>query len=157
MLWEKIRELVRERKETGGKDEEVSPTKRVGGENDTEAEAADAIADSDSSDKELIIPEDDIAKYDKVRLQRGVSEDDKGSQAQDYSSHKRVPQENASAHIKTARADDAKREASVAVVQALDEVYYSKIFFFKPRKEDEHESLMQYVKLRRWGTSCQLW
>jgi hypothetical protein len=87
---EQIRELVRKRKETGGKDEEVLPTKRF---SDTEAEATDAIADSDSSDEELIIPEDDIAKYDQIRLQQGLAKTIKGSQAQDYSSHKRVPQD----------------------------------------------------------------
>ena len=34
-------------------------------------------------------------------------------------------------------------------MQALDQVYYSKSFYFKPRSSDEHERFMNYVKLRR--------
>jgi hypothetical protein len=36
-------------------------------------------------------------------------------------------------------------EASRAVVQAIDRVYNSSAFFFKPRSSEEHEHLMYYV------------
>jgi hypothetical protein len=50
---------------------------------------------------------------------------------------------------KTAFHDEARKEASVAIVQALDHVYRSEAFLLKPRKPDEHDFYMQFVKLRR--------
>ena len=40
-------------------------------------------------------------------------------------------------------------KAALAVVQAMDTVYYSSAFYVKPRSSEEHEHLMYYVKLRR--------
>jgi hypothetical protein len=50
---------------------------------------------------------------------------------------------------KTALHDEARKEASVAVVQALDHVYCLEAFLLKPRKADDHDFYMQFVKLRR--------
>jgi hypothetical protein len=40
-------------------------------------------------------------------------------------------------------------EASCAVVQAMDQVYYSAAFYLKPRPPAEYEHLRHYVKPRR--------
>ncbi len=50
---------------------------------------------------------------------------------------------------KTTLHDEVRKEAFVAVVQALDGVYRSEAFLLKPRKPDEHDSYVQFVKLRR--------
>ena len=50
---------------------------------------------------------------------------------------------------KVALEDESPNEASRAFVQALDKVYYSASFYFKPRSPDELEHLMSFVKLWR--------
>ena len=93
-------------------------------------------------------PEDDVGKYDHARLEQGLR------YIQGAEERKITPrtewllrfQKDA---YKIALEGEAPTEASIAVVQALDKTYYSNAFYFKPRLPDEHDHLMNYVKLQR--------
>lgn len=139
-----IRELVRKRKEM---DSEVeSPSKRLRTQaDDIERTEAD---DPYISDEDPIKPEDDLKKYDYQRLNNGLKKMTK------LAVRKVTPRTNEflKIHIdayKIALHDAVRKEASVAVVQALDQVYCSEAFLLKPRMADEHDFHMQFVKLRR--------
>lgn len=93
-------------------------------------------------------PEDDLDKYDQKRLQQGLRYIDGASK------RKITPrtQEFLKIHkeaYKIALNGDAPVTTSRAVVQVLDKVYYSTSFYLRPRSSDEHDHLMQYVRLRR--------
>ncbi|KAI9787510.1 MAG: hypothetical protein M1839_000040 [Geoglossum umbratile] len=93
-------------------------------------------------------PEDDLDKYDRERLQKGLR------YINGAAKRKITPrtQEFLKLHkdaYKAALNGGAPEKASRAVVQAMDRVYCSAAFYFKPRSPEEHKHLMHYVKLRR--------
>ncbi|KAI9772749.1 MAG: hypothetical protein M1840_000344 [Geoglossum simile] len=138
---EEIKTRVRER---DGSDGEERPTKRARAD-------TSALLPPGGDEQEVETPpkpEDDLDKYDRERLQKGLR------YINGAAKRKITPrtQEFLKLHkdaYKAALDGEAPEKASRAVVQAMDKVYYSAAFFFKPRSSEEHEHLMHYVKLRR--------
>jgi len=138
---EEIRERMRER---DGSDSEGRPTKRAR----ADTRALLPPGGDGQEVEELPKPEDDLDKYDRERLQKGLR------YINGAAKRKITPrtQEFLKLHkdaYKAALDGGAPEKASCAVVQAMDQVYYSAAFFLKPRSSEEHEHLMYYVKLRR--------
>ncbi|MCJ1306219.1 hypothetical protein MMC08_009037 [Hypocenomyce scalaris] len=138
---EEIRKRVRER---DGSDSEERPTKRARADTSTHLPP-----EGDGQEvEEPPMPEDDLDKYDRERLQKGLR------YINEAAKRKITPrtQEFLKLHkdaYKAALEGRAPEKASRAVVQAMDQVYYSAAFYLKPRSLEEHEHLMHYVKLRR--------
>jgi hypothetical protein len=138
---EEIRKRVRER---DGPDSEGPPTKHA------RANTNDLLPPGGDGEEvdEPPKPEDYLDKYDRERLQKGLRYINKAAK------RKITPrtQEFLKLHkdaYKTALDGEAPEKASLAVVQAMDEVYCSAAFYLKPRSPEEHEHLLRYVKLRR--------
>jgi hypothetical protein len=138
---EEIRKRVRER---DGSDSEGRPAKRA------RADTSSLLppGGDEQEVEEPPKPEDDLDKYDRERLQKGLRYINRAAK------RKITPrtQEFLKLHkdaYKAALDSEAPEKASRAVVQAMDQVYHSAAFYFKPRSSEEHEHLMCYVKLRR--------
>ncbi|KAK3169991.1 hypothetical protein OEA41_009376 [Lepraria neglecta] len=138
---EEIRERVRER---DGSDSEGRPIQRA------RADTSDLLPPGGDGQEveEPPKPEDDLDKYDRERLQKGLR------YVHEAAKRKITPrtQEFLKLHkdaYKAALDDGAPEKASRAVVQAMDEVYYSAAFFLKLRSSEEYDHFMRYVKLRR--------
>ena len=138
---EEIKKCVRER---DGSDSEGRPTNRARA--DTSA-LLPPVGDGKEIE-EPPKPEDDLDKYDRERLQKGLRYIN-GAAKRDITPR---TQEFLRLHkdaYKAALDAGAPEKASRAVVQAMDQVYYSAPFYLKPRSSEEYEHLMHYVKLRR--------
>ncbi|KAL2048000.1 hypothetical protein ABVK25_011096 [Lepraria finkii] len=138
---EEIRELIRKR---DGSDSEGRPAKRARADTSALLLPGGNGQEVEESPK----PEDDLDKYDRERLQKGLR------YINGAAKRKITPrtQEFLKLHkdaYKAALDGGVPEKASRAVVQAMDQVYYSAAFFLKPRSVEEHEHLMCYVKLRR--------
>ena len=138
---EEIRKRMRER---DGSDSEGRPTKRARADTSALLPPGGDGQEAEETPK----PEDDLDKYDRERLQKGLK------YINGAAKRKITPrtQEFLKLHkdaYKAALDGVAPEKASRAVVQAMDQVYYSAAFFLKPRSSEEHEHLMHYVKLRR--------
>ena len=138
---EEIKKRVRER---DGSDSEGRPKKRAR----ADTRALLPPGDDEQAVEEPPKPETDLDKYDLERLQKGLR------YINGAEKRKITPrtQEFLKLHkdaYKAALADEAQAETPRAVVQAMDQVYYSGSFYFKARSSDEHEKLMLYIKLRR--------
>ena len=138
---EQIRERVRER---DGSDSEGRVIQRA------RADTNDLLPPGGDGQEveEPPKPEDDLDKYDRERLQKGLR------YVNEAAKRKITPrtQEFLKLHkdaYKAALDGGAPEKASRAVVQAMDEVYYSAAFFLKRRSSKEHDHLMGYIKLRR--------
>ena len=138
---EEIRKHVRDRDSS---DSQGPPTKRM------RADTTSLLPpQSDDQDiEEPPKPEDDLDKYDRERLQKGLR------YIREATKRKITPrtEEFLKLHkdaYKAALNHEVPDQASRIVVQAMDRVYYSAAFHFKPRSSNEHERLMTYVKLRR--------
>ena len=93
-------------------------------------------------------PESELNNYNRERLQKGLRYIDEAAK------RKITPRTQVFLTLhkdayKVALEAQAPKKASQAVVQAMDEVYCSAAFYFKPRSSEEYEHLMLYVKLRR--------
>ena len=138
---EQIKKRIRDR---DGPEDEERPIKRA--RSDTNALL---LPDGDRKQMdEPPKPEDDLNKYDRERLQQGLGYINRAG--------KRIitprTQEFLKMHkdaYKVALDVEPSDKAALAVVQAMDTVYYKSAFYLKPRSSEEHEHLMQYVKLRR--------
>jgi hypothetical protein len=139
---EEIRARVRER---DGSDSEGRPAKRA-------RANTSALLPSEGDRQEEVEeppkPEDDLAKYNRERLQKGLRYINQAAKRKITPRTQEFLELHKDAY-KVALESEASEKASRAVVQAMDRVYYSAAFFFKPRSSQEHEHLMQYVKLRR--------
>ncbi len=93
-------------------------------------------------------PEDSLDKYDRARLQLGLRYIDGAAKRKVTPRTEEFLRQHKDAY-KVALESEAPNEASRAFVQALDKVYYSSSFYFKPRSPDEYEHLMDFVKLRQ--------
>ncbi|MCJ1481905.1 hypothetical protein MMC06_002066 [Schaereria dolodes] len=138
---EEIRKHVRER---DGSDSKRPPIKRA---------RADTRAllppDGDGQDvKEPPKPEEDLDEYSRERLQRGPRYINGAAKRKITPRTQAILKLHKDAY-KAALDNGAPEKASRAVVQAMDQVYYSAAFYLKPRSSKEHENLMHYVKLRR--------
>ena len=138
---EEIKTRVRER---DGSDSEERPRKR--GRADTGALLAPE--DDGQEVEESLKPEEDLDKYDRVRLQKGLR------YVNGAAKRKFTPrtQEFLRLHkdaYKVALDNESPDKASRAVVQALDQVYYSAAFYFKPASSEDYQRCMYFVKLRR--------
>lgn len=102
----------------------------------------------EQEDEEPPMPEDDLGKYDRDRLQRGLQYIDKAAKRNVTPRTQEFLNLHKDAY-KAALEDSAPGNASRAVVQVLDKVYYSAAFYFKPRSSKELEFHMLYLKLRR--------
>ena len=138
---EGIKKRVRER---DGSDNEGRSTKRAR----ADTSALLPLGGDEQEIEEPPKPEDDLDKYDRERLQKGLR------YINGVAKRKITPrtQEFLKLHkdaYKAALDGGTPERASRAVVQAMDQVYYSAAFYLKPRSSEEHEHLMHYVKLRR--------
>ena len=97
---------------------------------------------------EPLVPEDDLTKYDRERLQRGLSYINAATRRKITPRTQEFLKMHKEAY-KAALEESIPQIAAQAVVQAMDKVYHSSAFFFKPLTPDEHEECMYYVKLRR--------
>lgn len=138
---EEISKRVRKR---DGCDSEGRPTKRV------RADTSTLLPPGGHGQEieEPLKPEGDLRKYDQERLQKGLK------YINGVAKRKITPRTKEFLKLykdayKAALDVETPEKASCAVVQAMDQVYYSAAFFFKPRSSEEHEHLMHYVKLRR--------
>lgn len=133
---ETIQQLVRKRNEIGNGERSQSKRPKVRAGHLKPAEGGE----QEFEDEEVIKPEDDLGKYDHKCLQEGLGK------MKGVAKRKILPRtkEFVNMHInayETALYDETRREASVAVVPALDRVYFSAAFLLKPRQPDEHEFL----------------
>ena len=140
-LGEEVRKRVRDR---DGADDQGRPTKRA---------RADTSALLPPEGDQPIIPEppkpeDDLDKYDRVRLQQGLRYIDGATRRNITPRTQEFLKMHKDAY-KVALDGDAQDKAARAVVQALDQVYFSAAFYLKSRSLEEHKHLMLYVKLRR--------
>ena len=138
---EEIKKLGRER---DGSDSEGRPKKRARA--DTSALLPPVNDEQNIEDPPR--PESDLINYDRERLQNGLR------YVNEAAKRKVTPRTQVFLKLykdayKAALEVQASEEDSQAVVQAMDEVYYSAAFYFKPRSSEEYEHLMLYVKLRR--------
>lgn len=138
---EEIRKRVRER---DGSDSEGRPAKRARAETSALLPPGGDGLEVEEPPK----PEDDLDKYNRERLQKGLS------YINGVAKRKITPrtQEFLKMHkdaYKVALESEVPEKASCAVVQALDRVYCSYSFYLKPRSSKDHDDLMQYVTLRR--------
>lgn len=136
---EEIRKRVRER---DGSDSEGRPTKRARADTSALLPPGGDGQEVDEPPK----PEDDLDKYDRERLQKWLG------YINGAAKRKITPrtQEFLKLHkdaYKAALDGGAPEKASRAVVQAMDQVYYSAAFYLKPRSSEEYEHLMHYVRL----------
>lgn len=138
---EEIRKRVRDRDSSG---RQGPPTKRMR----ADTTSLLPLQSDDQDIEELPKPEDDLDKYDRVRLQKGLR------YVHEAAKRKITPrtEEFLKLHkdaYKTALNYEDSDQASRMVVQAMDRIYYSAAFYFVPRSPDDYERLMTYVKLRR--------
>ena len=138
---EEIRKRVRER---DGSDSEGRPTKRAR----ADTSALLPPGGDGQEVEEPPKPEDDLDKYDHERLQKGLRYISGEAKRKITPRTREFLKLHRDAY-KAALDSKAPEKASRAVVQALDQVYYSAAFYLKPRSSEEHEHLMHYIKLRR--------
>lgn len=138
---EEIRKRVRER---DGSDSEERSTKRA------RADTSSLLPPGGDGQEveEPPKPEDDLDKYDRERLQKGLRYINGAAKRKITPRTKEFLKLHKDAY-KVALDGRAPEKASRAVVQAMDQVYYFAAFYLKPRSSEEHEHLMHYVKLRR--------
>ena len=143
---EELKELKKRVREGDDSEDERRPTKRP------RANTSALLPPEPESHRQDISeppkPEDSLDKYDRARLQQGLRYIDGAAKRKITPRTKEFLRLHKDAY-KVALEDEAPDEASRAIVQALDKVYYSASFFFKPGSPDEHEHLMNYVKLRQ--------
>ena len=140
---EDIKELVRER---DGSDSKRRPIKRARA--DTSVLLPLPPGNDEQNIEDPLKPENDLNNYDRERLQKGLR------QINEAAKRKITPRTQVFLKLhkdayKAALEAQALEEASQAVVQSMDQVYYSAAFYLKPRSSEEYEHLMLYVKLRR--------
>lgn len=138
---EAIKKRVRER---DGSDDEGRPVKRSRADTITLL----PLGEDEEEIEEPPPPEDDLDKYDRERLQKGLKYVNGAVKRKITPRTKEFLNLHKDAY-KAALDGSSPVEASRAVVQAMDRVYHSTAFFFKPRSSEEHENLMRLVKLRR--------
>ena len=132
---EEIKNRVMER---DGSDSERRPTKRA------RADTSAILPPGNDPPK----PEIDLNNYDRDRLQKGliyITEAAKKKitpRTQEFLKLQKDAYEVALKH-------QASVEASRAVVQAMDEVYYSAAYYLKPRSSEEYDRFKLYLNLRR--------
>lgn len=137
---EEIKKRVRER---DGSETEGYPTKRARA-NTTTLLGPGEINTSDQPPT----PEDELRKYDRERLQRGLQYINAAAQRNITPRTQEFLKMHKEAY-KAALEEEVPQSTSQAVVQALDKVYHSSAFYFRSRTPEEHEACMFYVKLRR--------
>lgn len=138
---EEIKKRIRAR---DGSDTEEQPTKRA--RSDTSALLPPGNDEPNLEDPPK--PESDLNNYNHERLQKGLR------YVNEAAKRKVTPrtQEFLKLHkdaYKVALEGQAPAEAARAVVQAMDQVYYSAAFYLKARSPEEYDRLMSYLKLRR--------
>ena len=134
---EEIKNHVRNR---DGSDSEDRPIKRA------RANTGALLPPGNDEQNDPPKPEGNLSDYDRERLQKGLR------YINGATKQKITPrtQEFLKLHKDAYKAAlESPGEASQAVVQAMDQVYYSAAFYFKARSSEEYDSLMCYVKLRR--------
>ena len=138
---EEIRELVRERDGFHGEARLPNCPRAL-------TSAISAIGNDVQEFREPPRPEKSLDKYNRERLQRGLRYIER---ALDQNNTPRLLEflklhEDA---YQVALDDGPPMEASCAVVQAMDRVYYSAVFQLGPLSTEKYDHLMHYVKLRR--------
>ena len=138
---EEIRKRMRER---DGSDSEGRPTKRARAKSSALLPPGGDGLEVEEHPK----PEDDLDKYDRERLQKGLRSIN-GAAKQKITPRTREFLKLHKDAYTVALDSGAPEKASRAVVQAMDQAYHSFWFYFKPHSSEEHGHLMHYVKLRR--------
>lgn len=136
---EEIRKRIAER---DGEDNEQPSAKRARA--DTTAHLPAYLPQIDQPPK----AEADLNKYDYVRLQQGLSYVI-GEMKRKITPRTAAFLEYHKDAYKVALERDASDPASLAVVQYLDKVYASGVFYFKVASQQEQDQLDWYLRLRR--------
>lgn len=138
---EEIRKRVRER---DGSESKIYPAKRW-----KEDTSALLTPDGDEDEvEEPLKPEEDLDKYDRGRLLKGLKYMKAAAKQRITPRTLEFLKLHKDAY-KAALNEGAPVISSRAVVQAMDQVYFSAAFYLKPRSPEGHYHLMLYVKLRR--------
>ena len=143
---EELKKLKKRVREGDGSEDEGRPTKRPRANTSTLLPPEPEGHRQDISEPPK--PEESLDKYDRAPLQLGLRYIDGAAKRKVTPRTEEFLRQHKDAY-KVALESEAPNEASLAFVQALDEVYYSASFYFKPRSPEEHEHLMTLVKLRR--------
>ena len=138
---EEIKKRVRERDDT---ETEGIPTKRA--RSNTEALLSPELGEEDFTNPPK--PETNVNGYTRERLQKGLRYIN-GATKRNITPRTRQFLSLHKDAYKTALESESPSEASRAVVQAMDDVYYSAAFFLNPDSQDHYKRVMRYVKLRR--------
>lgn len=93
-------------------------------------------------------PKDSLDAYNRQRLERGLTYINHASKRKITSRTQTFFRLQKEAY-KIALNTTPPEPTSLAVVQALDRVYYSESFYLGSRTTEEHERLMMFVKLRQ--------
>ena len=93
-------------------------------------------------------PEDSLDAYNQQRLEEGLGYIVSATK-RDITPRTRTFLKLHQEAYEKALSDSSKNSAAVAVVKALDTVYYTEDFYFKPRQGKDHDQLQAFVKLRQ--------
>lgn len=94
-------------------------------------------------------PEENLDAYDPQRLEQGL-EYITSAFKRDITPRTRTFLELHQEAYEKALVEPSENPAAVAVVQALDQVYDTQPFYFKPRQGKDYEEFLAFVKLRQF-------
>ena len=134
---EEVRKRVRER---DASDSAERPTKR------SRADTSTLLPPGD--EESVLMPEDDTDKYDRKRLQKGLRYVSAAAKRKITLRTQEFLKLHKDAYKAALKGEISDRESRV-VVQAMDQVYYSKAFYLEPLSSKNDEDLIPYLKLRR--------
>ena len=109
--------------------------------------------DLETRDTEPPQPESDLSQYSLKRLQEGLSYIDAAAK-RNITPRTEVFLKMHKDAYKNALNDESPDMASLAVVQALDQVYYSSAFYLRPRSSEDHHKLMTFIQFRQRDMIC---
>ncbi|KAL6718707.1 hypothetical protein ACLMJK_002941 [Lecanora helva] len=136
-----IKDLVRKRDESSKLGGEERPAKRA-------RAGTLALLGEEHGEGDPPHPELEIQAYTKERLRSGLRYLHKAAQRKITPRTKEYLRLHRDAYKVALEGDRPEHEAK-AVVQALDNVYFSESFYFKPRSGEEQSRLERYIQFRR--------
>ena len=109
--------------------------------------------DLETRDTEPPQPGSDLSQYSRKGLQEGLSYINAAAK-RNITPRTEVFLKLHKDAYKNALNDENPDMASLAVVQALDQVYHSSAFYLKPRSSEEHHKLMTFIRFRQRDMIC---
>ena len=137
---EEFKKCIRER---DGSDSEGRPTKRARAD-------TSALLPPGNDEQNIEDPperESDLNNYNRERLQKGLRYINEAAKKKITPRTREFLKHYKDAYEAALEAQ-ASVEASRAVVQGMDQAYYSAEFYLEPRSSEEYDHLMLYLKLR---------